>query len=136
MITWYNYPYYKDHYERLGFTPLKRPMWRVEFPANESDPDHYKRIQGVIKKRYQLRVLNFEKRTKDIMPWADRMFELFQKTYVKLWHLLSLCPKARLNFSRRKYLRFINPEYIKFVLDKDDQLGGFRYCNAIIIQRL
>ena len=30
-----------------------------------------------------------------------------------------------MNTLRRKYLRFINPEYIKFVLDKDDQLVAF-----------
>ena len=122
MITWYNYPYYIDHYTRLGFKVAKAYVesW---FPANESDPDHYKRIQNVIKKRYNLRVVNFQ-RTSEIMPWADRMFDLFQKTYVKLESYVPIS-QEQIEYFKKKYLKFINPEYIKFVLDKDEQLVAF-----------
>ena len=122
MITWYNYPYYIDHYTRLGFKVAKSYVesW---FPANESDPDHYKRIQNVIKKRYNLRVVNFQ-RTSEIMPWADRMFDLFQKTYVKLESYVPIS-QEQIEYFKKKYLKFINPEYIKFVLDKDEQLVAF-----------
>ena len=122
MITWYNYPYYKDHYTRAGFDVGKKYV-ESRFPANESDPDHYKRIQEVIKKRYDLRVVNFEK-TSEIMPWADKMFELFHKTYAKLASYVPISAK-QVEYFKKKYLRFINPEYIKFVLDKNDQLVAF-----------
>ncbi|MGB5238748.1 MAG: GTP cyclohydrolase [Flavobacteriaceae bacterium] len=122
MITWYNYPYYKDHYESFGLK-VEKTYLESRFSLNHTDPDHYKRIQQVIKARYSLRTVNFSK-TKDIMPWADRMFELFQKTYIKLSSFVPIS-KPQIEYFKQKYLKFINPEYIKFVLDKDDQLVAF-----------
>ena len=133
MITWYNFPYYKDHYEAHGYQ-VEKAYIESRFPANESDPNHYKRIQEVIKKRYRLRIVNFT-RTRDIMPWADKMFELFKKTYVKLASYVPIS-ESQIEYFKRKYLRFINPEYIKFVLDENDQLVAFAivmpsYSNAL-----
>jgi GNAT superfamily N-acetyltransferase len=122
MITWYNYPYYKDHYENFGLT-VEKTYLESRFTLHHTDPDHYKRIQEVIKTRYKLRSMNFSK-TRDIMPWADRMFELFQKTYIKLSSFVPIS-KPQIEYFKKKYLKFINPEYIKFVLDQDDQLVAF-----------
>ena len=123
MITWHNYAYYKEHYNRLGFQVEKTYVENRFSLTSETDKDHYKRSQEVIKKRYNLRVVNFRK-TSEIMPWADRMFELFQKTYVKLASYVPIS-NEQIEYFKKKYLRFINPEYIKFVLDKDDQLVAF-----------
>ena len=123
MITWYNYPYYIDHYKRLGFQ-VEKAYVESRFVLNdETDKDHYKRSQEIIKRRYNLRVVNFQK-TSEIMPWANRMFDLFQKTYVKLASYVPISAE-QIEYFKNKYLRFINPEYIKFVLDKDDQLVAF-----------
>ncbi|MEJ2270699.1 MAG: thiamine pyrophosphate-binding protein [Desulfobulbaceae bacterium] len=75
MITWYNYPYYKDHYEHHGFEKEKEYM-ENRFPASNTKPEHFIKIQALIKKRYGLKAMNFTK-SADIMPWADQMFDLF-----------------------------------------------------------
>ncbi len=122
MITWYNYPYYSEHLDTLGF---KREKLFIEskFPANESDPDHYKRSQEVIKKRYGLRVQNFEKPSQ-IMPLAYKMFDLFNKSYASLPSFVPITD-IQIEYFKKKYLRYINPEYIKFVFDSEDQLIAF-----------
>ncbi len=122
MITWYNHPYYKDHLERLGFKKEKEYL-EQKFPEKNADPKYFSRIQEIIKKRYELRPLNFTK-TKDVMPWADKMFDLFNDSYASLSSFVPITDIQKAYF-KKKYISFINPEYIKFVVDKENTLIAF-----------
>ncbi|MDO9260726.1 MAG: GTP cyclohydrolase, partial [Flavobacteriaceae bacterium] len=82
MITWYNHPYYKDHLEQLGFVKAKEWM-ESYFYLKDVNPENFQRLSEVIKKRYDLHILNF-KTTKDLLPYVPKMFELFNTTYAKL----------------------------------------------------
>lgn len=122
MITWYNYPYYITHLESLGLVKEKEyhESW---FSFDAVDPVHFERAADFIAKRYQLKVMNFTK-TKDIMPHVDAMFDLFNTTYSKLASFVPVNQK-QIDYYKKKYIPFINPEYIKFVLDKDDKMIAF-----------
>jgi len=122
MITWYNYPYYKTHFEKLGFK-IEKEYLENKFAFKNVERAPLERVSEVIKKRYQVKSLNFTK-TKDIMPYVDEMFDLFNESYVSL---PSFVPISNIEkaFFKKKYISFINPEYIKFVLDKDDHIIAF-----------
>ncbi len=122
MITWYNHPYYVSHFERLGFTREKEYM-ENKFPFSNVEPKFFSRIQTLIKKRYGLRELNFTK-TEEVLPMADKMFELFNKSYASLSSFVPI-NAIQQEYFKKKYISFINPEYIKFVVDKDDNLIAF-----------
>lgn len=122
MVTWYNYPYYVDHYERMGFIKEKEYV-ENRFPAINADPKIFIRIQELIKRRYSLREMNFRK-TSEIMPWAHQMFDLFNDTYAKLSSHVPITESQKIYF-KRKFLSFINPEYIKFIVDADNKLIAF-----------
>jgi GNAT superfamily N-acetyltransferase len=122
MITWYNYPYYKDHLEQLGYAKEKEYL-ENKFPFENVKLEFFDKAQEVIKKRYLLRPLNFTK-TKDIMPYVDKMFDLFNESYANLSSFVAITDSQK-EFFKKKYISFINPEYIKFVLDKDDKLVAF-----------
>jgi len=122
MITWYNHPYYKDHYERLGFKKEKEYM-ENKFPARNADPKLFTKLNSLIKRRYGLSELNFTK-TKDVLPLANEMFDLFNKTYASLSSFVPITEIQKAYF-KKKYISFINPEYIKFVKDKDHKLVAF-----------
>ncbi len=122
MITWYNYPYYQAHYERMGFVKEKGFV-ENKFPNSNVDPALFKKLHVLIKKRYGLREMNFSK-TSEIMPWVDQMFDLFNETYAKLSSFVPITPIQKAHF-KKKYLRFINPEYIKFIVDSSDKLVAF-----------
>ncbi|MGJ8733629.1 MAG: GTP cyclohydrolase, partial [Cellulophaga sp.] len=122
MITWYNHPYYVNHYERLDFKKEKEYL-ENKFPFANAKPEFFERIQALIKKRYNLRELNFTK-TKDVMPLADKMFDLFNESYASLSSFVPINDIQKEHF-KNKYISFINPEYIKFVVDKDDNLVAF-----------
>ena len=122
MITWYNYPYYASHLEQLGYVKEKEYL-ENKFPFENVKPEFFLKAQELIKKRYQLRPLNFTK-TKDIMPYVDQMFDLFNKSYASLSSFVAITDIQK-EYFKKKYISFINPEYIKFVVDKDDQIVAF-----------
>lgn len=122
MITWYNYPYYKDHLEQLGYVKEKEYL-ESKFPFENVKPEFFFKIQELIKKRYQLTPMNFTK-TKDIMPYVDEMFDLFNNSYANLSSFVAITATQK-EYFKKKYISFINPEYIKFVMDKDHKMVAF-----------
>lgn len=122
MVSWYNYPYYKDHLEKLKFI-VEKEYLEHKHAFKDIKIDNYNRLQSVIKKRYGLKALNFSK-TKDMMKYADEMFDLFNISYSSLSSFVKITDTQK-NFMKNKFLNFINPEYIKFVSNSNDELIGF-----------
>ncbi len=122
MITWYNHPYYVNHFEHHGFIKEKEYM-ENKFPFSNAEPKFFQKANELVRKRYGVKELNFSK-TKDVMPWADKMFDLFNETYSSLSSFVRITDIQK-EYFKKKYISFINPEYIKFILDKDDNLIAF-----------
>lgn len=122
MITWYNYPYYAQHLEQLGFTKEKE-YHESSFTIDQVDPTPFVKAQELVKKRYGLWPMNF-KRTQDIMPYVDEMFDLFNTAYAPLASFVAITDIQRAYF-KKKYIPFINPEYIKFVFDAEQKMVAF-----------
>lgn len=122
MITWYTYPYYAKHLESLGFHPEKEYIESI-FRFDNVDPASFSKIQDLIKRRYKLKALSFTK-SKDVMPYADKMFDLFNKTYSGLSSFVSIS-EIQKEYFKKKFISFINPEYIKFVVDSKNELIAF-----------
>ncbi|MCM4166170.1 Protein YghO [Arenibacter antarcticus] len=122
MITWYNHPYYVTHYERFGLVKEKEYM-ENKFPFINANPLFFEKVNAIVKKRYGVKELNFTK-TEEVMPMVDKMFDLFNESYSKLSSFVPMTDPQK-EYFKKKYISFINPEYIKFVLDKDDNLIAF-----------
>lgn len=122
MVTWYSLPYYKEHFEKLGLTKEKE-YYESSFSFSNINPEPFQKISSLVKKRYNLKPLNFTK-TKDIMPYVDEMFDLFNETYSKLQSFVPINDIQK-EYFKKKYISFINPEYIKFVEDKDQNIIAF-----------
>ncbi len=122
MITWYNHPYYQKHYETHGFVKEKEYL-ENKFKAAAADPKLFAKANVLIKKRFGLREINFTK-SSEIMPWVDKMFDLFNTSYASLSSFVKITD-AQKDYFKKKYIGFINPEYIKFVVDREDQLVAF-----------
>lgn len=123
MITWYNYAYYQQHFEKHGFT-VEKEFIESEFSFdNVQNPEVFYRAEKIVKEKYQLRQLNFTK-SKDIEPYVNKMFDLFNRSYASLSSFVAVTEKQK-EFFKKKYIGLINPEYIKFIVDKDDNLVAF-----------
>jgi hypothetical protein len=122
MITWYNHSYFSVHLEQLGFVKEKEFIESI-FPFSNVKPEFFVKAQALIKKRYELTSLTFTK-TKDIMPLVDKMFDLFNSSYASLSSFVAISDIQK-EYFKKKYISFINPEYIKFVMDKNNDIVAF-----------
>jgi len=122
MITWYNHLYYVKHLETLGYKKLNNFI-ETYFYYKDIDITKYKRYAEIVKKRYELKALNFTS-NKQIMPYVEEMFELFNSSYAKLPSFVPISDKQKIYF-KKKFISFINPEYIKFIVDKNGKLITF-----------
>lgn len=122
MITWYNHSYYATHFEKLGYITEKEYL-EHKFPFTNAKPEFFEKINELVKKRYQLKPINF-KSTKDVMPYVDKMFDLFNESYASLSSFVAISDVQK-EYFKKKYISFINPEYIKYVEDKDGNLVAF-----------
>jgi hypothetical protein len=122
MITWHNHEYYASHFKQLGFNVAKTYS-ENKMKFENIKPKYFARIQELVKKRYQLKSLNFTN-TKDILPYIDEMFDVFSKSYSSLSTFVDINDEQRIYF-KEKFIGFLNPEYVKFIFDKDDNLIGF-----------
>lgn len=122
MITWYNFSYYAKHLEQLGYVKEKEYL-ENKFPFSNVKPEHFEKANELVRKRYGLKPLNFTN-NKDIMPYVDKMFDLFNASYANLSSFVAITAVQK-DYFKKKYISFINPEYIKFVMDKDDTMVAF-----------
>lgn len=122
MISWYNYPYYAEHLKKLGYGTEKE-YYENKHAFADIKIEKFKRLSEVITNRYQLKALNF-RTTKQVMFYADKMFDLFNLTYSRLSSFVKITDIQK-TYMKNKFLNFIDPEYIKFVADKNDELVAF-----------
>lgn len=122
MITWYNHPYYATHFEQLGYT-VEKEYLESKFPFENVKPEFFEKANELVKRRYQLSPLNF-KTTKEVMPHVDKMFDLFNESYASLSSFVAISDIQK-EYFKKKYISFINPEFIKFVEDKDHNIVAF-----------
>ncbi len=124
MITSYNYPYYQEHFENLGFE--KAAEWvefKIKIPPASQSVEKVKKFAQIIKERYKLKVLHFSK-SKDIMPFVDDMFGLLNKTYNNLSTFVPI-QQYQIDHYKEKYIKFINPNFIKCIEDAEGKLIAF-----------
>ena len=122
MVTWYNYAYYKDHFNALGYE--KAAEW-VEFtlPVPDGPPEKVDKFSKIIEKRYNLKLLRF-KSIKEVLPYVDEMFALLNETYKTLQTFVPI-QQYQIDHYKKKYLRYVHPEYINGVTDSEGKLIGF-----------
>lgn len=123
MITWYNFPYYKEHLEQLGFRKEKEYIESEFSFGNITNPEVFYKADKIIRERYELKAVNFTK-TKQIEPYVNKMFDVFNASYASLSSFVAITDKQK-SYFKKKYIPLVNPELVKFVEDKDGNLVAF-----------
>ena len=124
MITMYNYSYYQDHMKSHGYSKLAEWVeYELKIANYDDSPEKVKKFSDLILKRYNLKKLNFTS-TDQIIPYVDQMFYLLGKTYDKLQTFVPI-QKYQIDYYKNRFLKYINPGFIKCVTDKNDELVAF-----------
>ena len=124
MITWYHYPYQKEHLNKLGFSKLAEWVeYKIKIFSAEESPEKVRKFSKIIQERYNLKVVNF-KSTKEIIPYVDKMFELLNVTYSNLQTYVTI-KQYQIDFYKEKFIKYIHPDFIKCCLDENNNLIAF-----------
>lgn len=123
-VTPYNYPYYVQHFERLGMT--KKVDW-LEFQITipEKMNERLDRIAEMAIQRYGYKVLRFKK-ISDIKPYIIPALQILNEAFEKLFGTVWLSDKQLIDFSQLIML-VGNPDYVSVVTDKQDNIIGYSF---------
>ncbi len=118
----YNYPYYRRHIERLGYS--KDTDWiEYEVTLHGNIPEKVARMAEIALKRNNLRVLKVRK-AKEVLPYAKKIFHVLNEAYRNLFGFVELSEK-QIDMYVKQYFGFIIPEYVPVVLDSKDDVVAF-----------
>ncbi len=124
MITWYNAPYYSDHLKKIGYSIQAQWVeYEIHLSSFDESPEKVKKFSELILNRYKLKVLKFNNR-KEIIPYTDEMFDLIGKTYDKLQTFVPI-QKEEIDYYKKKYFKYVNPQFIKCIVNEEDELIAF-----------
>ena len=122
LSTLYNPEYYIKFIEKAGFEIACR--WgQYKILASQPIPDKVARLNEVILKRYDLRILRFKKR-KEIYPYARKFFHTLNESFSILYDFVPLTEKE-IDVYIKEYFPYVNLKFANFVVDKDDNLVAF-----------
>lgn len=122
LATIYNYPYYPAHMQASGY--VKDTDWvEYEIVIPEKPDERIFRLANTLMRRYNLRLLTF-KNKKEILRYADAVFELLQEAYQYLYGVTPLTRK-QVDAYIKQYFGFISPDFVPIVVDAQDRMVAF-----------
>jgi GNAT superfamily N-acetyltransferase len=122
FITIYNAPYYMSHMLDLGFE--KDIDWvECQLRLDDEKSERLKKISAYLSKNTAFQLLEF-KRKKDMMVWAEDVFDLYNTAYAPLYGTTELTDK-QIKMYIKTFLGFVNPDFVKVVVDADHKLAAF-----------
>ena len=122
MATIYNYPYYPEHFEKLGFE--KKADW-VEFQMTVPDaiPEKHVRISEIVKKKYGLHTVRYNNRKKLVAEIGKPLFHLINEAYNDLFGYSPLSDR-QIDHYIKNYLPIIRFDHLSIIKDAEDNLVG------------
>ena len=120
MATTYNYPYYPEHMERLGFG--KDADW-LEFKIYIPDaiPEKHQRISELIQRKYNLKVKKYTSAKKIARDYGQAIFELMNEAYSPLYGYSPLS-QGQIDQYVKMYLPIVDLRMVTLITDADDKL--------------
>lgn len=123
MATIYNYPYYPEQMNRMGY--VKDHDWhefKIYIPKEV--PEKHLRVGEIVKKKYGLKTLKFRKR-KDIWPYAFKIFETLNSAFAPLYGFAPLTQK-QIDYYVKQYIPMIRLDMVTVIVHEEtDSVVGF-----------
>ncbi len=120
MATIYNYPYYPQHIERLGFE--KEADW-VEYKLTVPDrlPEKFVRISEIILQKYNLKIKKLKRSEIKEKNYGQKIFDLINEAYAPLYGY-SKMTQGQINQYIKTYLPLIDLRMVSLVEDEAGEL--------------
>lgn len=121
----YNYPYYPEIMEKLGFT--KECDWiQYKLSATQGVPDKLRRISNMLLSRYNLRIVDIKKLKKN-KGLIEDFFYNFNRSFMAVHNFIPLTEKEVAE-EGRTYISQLRSELTCFVMDEENKIASFGIC--------
>lgn len=118
----YNYPYYRDLVENLGFTKVVDFVSSYIRPQEFQLPEKVRKAAKIAKKRGSFTILNF-KNKRELLQWANPIGDAYNKAFVDNWEYYPLT-QNEIDFVVKNVMTIVDPDLIK-IITKDEKVVGF-----------
>ncbi|MDR1620179.1 MAG: N-acetyltransferase, partial [Clostridiales bacterium] len=123
----YNYAYYPAHMERMGYE--KDVDWiefRVTLPERTKQDERVQKLERLvetIEKRAKLHAAPLKKR-RDMLPYVEKVFELYNETYRILYGTVALTPPQVKKYVK-EFLPMIDERSTLILLNEREDVVAF-----------
>ncbi len=120
FVLKYNYSYYREHMEALGFEKVVDWIeYRIYVP--DEIPEKVSRMSQVVADRYHLHVRNITKRDVRKEDYGHKIFDLVNRTYCELFDYTVLPPEVVDSYIET-YLGLLDMEYVVLIENEEGTL--------------
>lgn len=128
----YNFPYYKDFLEKLGYKKeIDYLAFRINLPT-ETDP-RIRRIGAMIMKKYNLHIATAKNKKEYLEKYKDGIFDLLDEAYGDLYGVIPYNDKLRKQIIDQFNL-IINLKFMITILDENDKVIAFGFALPSLAQ--
>ena len=122
FITYYNFPYYMEHMQRMGFE--KEVDWteHVVYVEGHNQERLDKICQRILQKG-NFTVRQFASKA-ELKPFIPQIFELINSEYKKLYGVVPISEK-QISYYAGQFLTLINLDYLSVIQDARGRLAAF-----------
>ncbi len=123
----YNYPYYPQFMEKMGFE--KECDWiQYKLNASQTTPEKLTRLAEILMKRYNLRLLDITKITKDERDvLIKKFFKIYNECFKAVHNFIPLTEKE-IEKTGSAYFKLLKPELTCLVMDENNEVAAFGLC--------
>lgn len=122
MAAIYNYPYYPEYMQRMGF--VEDTEW-VEFKIYVPDaiPEKHQRITEIVRKKFNLQVKKYKSGKKIAKEYGQEIFQLLNESYKDLYGFSELSPR-QIDLYIKNYLPVVDLDMVTLITQEDGTLIG------------
>lgn len=122
FTTLYNFPYYGEHLEALGYE--KEADWHQKiFDVPKEVPVKLKQFAKIIKEKYKVRIIEKASK-KELRHYAYGLFETLNKSFVPLYGFTPLSEK-QMKLYVDQFLPLINIDLICLIVNEENKVVAF-----------
>jgi GNAT superfamily N-acetyltransferase len=123
LATIYNYPYYPQHLERLGYH--KDVDWlQFQIFTPKEIPEKVQRVTDLLAKRSGVHLYEWTDKRVLVEKFGRELFHLIDETYSMLYGTSPLTER-QVDTYIKQYLGFVDPRFTKILVDDQERLIGF-----------
>lgn len=134
MNTIYNYPYYPDHMEKLGYE--KEVDWiqvRIDIP--KETPEKYARVARLSKEMFNLKVTKINNKDITRRGYGHKIFHLLNQSYSPIFGFTEFTDQQIDDFVKQ-YLGLVDKRLVSVVENEENEIVGVAISMCSLSQAL